>query len=175
MNWTECEFWTVNSNSNEVYSYCAFYCCGDRGRIAKQSPVCFPVSIGRQERFQLRWRGLVDISNAAALLPLSAACSTLAVRRQRKPCHRHVLSNGSVHIMRSTVRKLQWTVPLLRTRVHRAVLTNGHTGHVPRAPGFFSFWGAPDWLWWNNFLKLIILLLMLLHDRTSSAYMVNLT
>jgi len=29
--------------------------------------------------------------------------------------------------------------------------------HVPRAPGFFSFWGAPNWLWWNNFLKLIIL------------------
>ena len=25
----------------------------------------------------------------------------------------------------------------------RAVLTNGHTGHVPRAPGFFSFWGPP--------------------------------
>ena len=24
---------------------------------------------------------------------------------------------------------------------HRAVLTNGHTGHVPRAPDFF--WGAP--------------------------------
>ena len=23
----------------------------------------------------------------------------------------------------------------------------GHTGHVPRAPGFFSFRGAPNWLW----------------------------
>jgi len=22
--------------------------------------------------------------------------------------------------------------------------TNGHTGHVPRVPGFFSFWGAPS-------------------------------
>jgi len=41
----------------------------------------------------------------------------------------------------------------------RAVLTNGNTGHVPcRAIGFFSFWGAPNWLWWNNFLKQIILL-----------------
>jgi len=35
----------------------------------------------------------------------------------------------------------------------RAVLTNGNTGHVPRAIGFFSFWGAPNWLWWNNFLN----------------------
>jgi len=25
----------------------------------------------------------------------------------------------------------------------RAVLTNGHTGHVPRAPGFFLFEGPP--------------------------------
>ena len=34
---------------------------------------------------------------------------------------------------------------------NRAVLTNGHTGHVPRAPRiFFPFWGAPNWLWWNN-------------------------
>jgi len=29
----------------------------------------------------------------------------------------------------------------------RAVLTNGHTGHVPRAPGFFFFLWAPNWLW----------------------------
>ena len=35
----------------------------------------------------------------------------------------------------------------------QGVLTNGHTGHVPRAPGFFSFWGALNWLWWNNFFK----------------------
>ena len=28
----------------------------------------------------------------------------------------------------------------------RAVLTNGRSGHVPRAPGFFSFRGAPNWL-----------------------------
>ena len=28
----------------------------------------------------------------------------------------------------------------------RAVLTNGHTGHVPRAPGFFFFLRAPNWL-----------------------------
>jgi len=43
----------------------------------------------------------------------------------------------------------------------RAVLTNTrrHTGHVPRAPGFFSFWGAPNWLWWNNFFNVKIILL----------------
>ena len=51
--------------------------------------------------------------------------------------------------------------------------------HWARAQGpriSFSFWGAPNWLWWSNFLKLITLLLMLLHDRTntSSAYLVNL-
>ena len=32
----------------------------------------------------------------------------------------------------------------------RAVLTNGHTKHVPRAPDFF-FLRGPNWLWWNNF------------------------
>ena len=35
----------------------------------------------------------------------------------------------------------------------RAVLTNGHTVHVSRAPGFFSFWGGPNWLWWNKSFK----------------------
>ena len=35
----------------------------------------------------------------------------------------------------------------------RAVLTNRHTGHVFKAPYFFSFWGAPKWLWWNKFFK----------------------
>ena len=29
----------------------------------------------------------------------------------------------------------------------RAVLTNGHTGYVPRALGFFFFLRAPNWLW----------------------------
>jgi len=34
--------------------------------------------------------------------------------------------------------------------IHRAVLTNGHTEHVPRPPRiFFLFEG----LWWHNFLK----------------------
>ena len=42
--------------------------------------------------------------------------------------------------------------------VCKAVLTNGHTGHVPRASRFFFFLRDPNWLWWNNFLKLIIFL-----------------
>ena len=61
--------------------------------------------------------------------------------------------------------------------VLRAVLTNGHTGHVPRAPDFFLFQGSPTGCGEiNNFFKLTVLLLMLLHDRTntSSAYLVNL-
>ena len=29
-------------------------------------------------------------------------------------------------------------------RLVRAVLTNGHTGHVPRAPGFFFFLSGPQ-------------------------------
>ena len=73
--------------------------------------------------------------------------------------------------------------PEIGTQFHKkstiwAVLTNGHTGHVPRAPGsFFLFEGPPTGCGEINFLKLIILLLMLLHDRTntSSAYLVNLT
>jgi len=59
----------------------------------------------------------------------------------------------------------------------RAVLTNGHSGHVPRAPDFsFLFEGPLTGCGEINSLKLIILLLMLLHDRTntSSAYLVNL-
>ena len=56
----------------------------------------------------------------------------------------------------------------------RAVLINGHTGHVPRAPGYF-FEGPPTGCG-EIIFKLIIFLLMLLHDRTntSSAYLVNL-
>jgi len=55
----------------------------------------------------------------------------------------------------------------------RAVLINGHTEHVPRAPDFFE---GPQLGVVKYFFKLIILLLMLLHDRTntSSAYLVNL-
>ena len=34
--------------------------------------------------------------------------------------------------------------------IHRAVLTNGHTEHVPRPPGFFFLF---EGLWWHNFLK----------------------
>jgi len=46
-----------------------------------------------------------------------------------------------------------------------------------QAPGFFSFWGAPTGCGEINFFKLIILLLMLLHDctNTSSAYLVSFT
>ena len=52
---------------------------------------------------------------------------------------------------------------------------NGHTGHVPRAPNFFLFEGPPTGCGEIIFFKLIILLLMLLHDRTntSSAYLAN--
>jgi len=70
------------------------------------------------------------------------------------------------------------TKPAQVIAVPRAVLTNGHTGHVPRAPGFFFlFEGAPTGCGEINVLKLIVLLLMLLRDRTntSSAYLVNLT
>ena len=62
-------------------------------------------------------------------------------------------------------------------KVIRAVLTNGHNGHVPRAPGFFFLFEVPPTGCGEiNFWKLIILFLMLLHDRTntSSAYLVNL-
>ena len=49
------------------------------------------------------------------------------------------------------------SVKALRTRRRcpslRAVLTNGHTGHVPRATGFFFFLRGPNWLWWNKFFK----------------------
>jgi len=58
----------------------------------------------------------------------------------------------------------------------RAVLTNGHIGHVPRALGFFFFLRGPQLAVVKYFFKLIILLLMLLHDRTnSSAYLINST
>ena len=57
-------------------------------------------------------------------------------------------------------------------RRSRAVLTNGHTGHVPTAHGpriFFLFEGPPTGCGERNYLKLIILLLMLLHDRTNTS------
>jgi len=45
------------------------------------------------------------------------------------------------------------------TAAIRVVLTNGHTGHVPRAPGFFFFFEEPPTGCGEiNFLKLIILL-----------------
>jgi len=40
----------------------------------------------------------------------------------------------------------------------RAILTNGHTVHVSRAPGFFLFEGPPTGCGEINFLKLTILL-----------------
>ena len=50
-----------------------------------------------------------------------------------------------------------------------AVLTNGHTGHV-RAQGLRIFFDGPlTGCGEINFLKLIILLLMLLHDRTNTS------
>jgi len=57
----------------------------------------------------------------------------------------------------------------VHVHICRAVLTNG-------PPGFFFFRGAPTGCGEILFLKLIILLLMLLRDRTntSSAYLVNL-
>jgi len=38
----------------------------------------------------------------------------------------------------------------------RAVLTNGHTGHVPMAPGFFFFLVAPTGCGEIIFFKLIV-------------------
>ena len=51
------------------------------------------------------------------------------------------------------------------------VVTNGHTGHVPRAPGFLFFLRGPQLVLAvvKYFLKLIILLLMLLHDCTNTS------
>jgi len=57
--------------------------------------------------------------------------------------------------MRPTVTDVAWSVCLSVSADHnrelcftqgevRAVLTNGHTGHVPRAPGFFSFLRGPQ-------------------------------
>jgi len=56
-----------------------------------------------------------------------------------------------------------WDEPYLPTGaitvLSRAVLTNGHTRHVPRAPGiFFLFEGPPTDCGEINLLKLIILL-----------------
>jgi len=52
-----------------------------------------------------------------------------------------------------------------------------HWARAQRPRIFFLFQGPPTGCGEINFLKLIILLLMLLHDRTntSSAYLVNLT
>ena len=51
----------------------------------------------------------------------------------------------------------------------QAVLTNGHTGHVPRALGFFFILRGPQLAAVNKFLILIISLSMLLHDRTNTS------
>ena len=46
---------------------------------------------------------------------------------------------------------------LYRVGTTRAVLTNGHTGYVPRAPGFFVlFEGPPTGCGEINCLKLIV-------------------
>ena len=50
-----------------------------------------------------------------------------------KSCTNYARTRGSVHSMNGAL-------------FCRAVLTNGHTGHVPRAPDFF-FLRAPNWLW----------------------------
>ena len=49
-----------------------------------------------------------------------------------------------------------------RMVIGSAVLTNGHTGHVPRARDFFLFEGPPTGCVEINFLKLIILSLPLM-------------
>jgi len=53
----------------------------------------------------------------------------------------------------------------------------GTLGTCPGPPDFFLFQGPPTGCGEIIFFKLIILVLMLLHDRTntSSAYLVNLT
>jgi len=73
-----------------------------------------------------------------------------------KSCTNYARTRGSVHSMNGA---LFWT----------AVLTNwAHWAHA-QGPRFFSFWGPPTGCGEINFLKLIILLLMLLHDRTNTS------
>jgi len=52
---------------------------------------------------------------------------------------------------------VQRPIPTVRLFITAAVLTNGHIGHVPRAPGFFLFERPPTGCG-EIFLKLIILL-----------------
>ena len=52
---------------------------------------------------------------------------------------------------------------LSRDQVHHfcSICVSGRLNQWARAQCpriFFSFWGAPNWMWWNKFLKLIILL-----------------
>jgi len=73
-----------------------------------------------------------------------------------KSCTNYARTRGSVHSMNDA---LFW----------RAVLTNwAHWAHA-QGPRFFSFWGPPTGCGEINFFKLIILLLMLLHDRTNTS------
>jgi len=53
---------------------------------------------------------------------------------------------------------LHWYAEIgLNLHVSRAVLTNGHTAHVPKAPRFFFLFDVPP-TGCVNFFKLIILL-----------------
>jgi len=62
---------------------------GDRRRITKQSSGCFP-GVRRQTGTKLFSVGDEKYWSTAAASAVSAACSMLAVRRQRKPCRRFV-------------------------------------------------------------------------------------
>jgi len=59
----------------------------------------------------------------------------------------------NMYFPKATARRINCQRRNKRAPQGRAVLTNGHTRHVHRAPGFFL--RGPNWLWWNNFLKLI--------------------
>ena len=110
------------------------------------------------------------------LLQGSRSCPTRTVRQTYRQFteHKDVCRNSPGRCLRRRRREPP-SFAAQSPRMHataaagdltRAVLTNGHTGHVPKAPDFFLFEGPPTGCGEIIFFKLIILLLMLLHDRT---------
>jgi len=74
---------------------------GRRGRVTKQSKVCFPMYISRLEQKCFSWRQKVFVdrnSISSVLCSVLAASSMLAVWRQRKPrCRRDRGTTRSPH------------------------------------------------------------------------------
>ena len=50
------------------------------------------------------------------------------------------MTNSSIHVDLCTARNASNTD---KSQQYTAVLTNGYTGHVPRAPGFFFLFEGP--------------------------------